>query len=496
MMNTSLSQQAATPLVLSLDIGSSSTRALVYDALGRKVQGSLASRPAAFRATADGGFEDDAPAALARVIACVDECLERVGTAAGQIGAVAWASYAASLLGLDAQNQPCTPVYPYAEGRSTPDATQLRAELDEAAVWERTGCPLRPAYHPARLRWLARTQSTVYARVCRWVSLAEYLRLQLCGTPGLTHSLAAWSGLLNRTTLDWDDELLAALALPREQLTAPKSVAASAGRLTATYARRWPALAEVPWFGAVGDGAAANVGSDCVEPGRVALTVGTTAALRAVLSHVAQVPPGLWCYQVDRGRALLGGATSEGGNLYHWLTSLLRLGDSQAIEAALAAAEPDGHGLTMLPFVAGERSPGYAGDVGASMVGLRLGTTSLDILQAGLEAVAYRLALIARRLLPATGHPSPLFVGTGGALLASPAWAQLLADVLGAPLAPSAEEEATARGAALLALENLGCPPVPPAPLEHVLQPSPERHARYQAAIARQVSLYERLVAS
>src|SRR5204862_6512711 len=101
-----------------------------------------------------------------------------------------------------------------------------------------------------------------------------------------------------------------------------------------------------------------------------------------------------WCYRIDRRRALLGGATSEGGNVYAWMQQTLKLGEPDAIERAVGALPPDGHRLTVLPFLAGERSPGWAGDVRATITGMGLNTTPIEILQAGLEAVAYRFALI------------------------------------------------------------------------------------------------------
>ena len=117
--------------------------------------------------------------------------------------------------------------------------------------------------------------------------------------------------------------------------------------------------------------------------------------------------------------------------------------------------EPDGHGLTVLPFLAGERSPGLAGHARATVHGLSQAITPLDILRAGLESVAYRIGLVfelLRRLLP--GDPG--IVASGGALLGSPAWLQIMTDVFNRPVAVSEVQEASGRGAALLALEALG----------------------------------------
>jgi gluconokinase len=121
-------------------------------------------------------------------------------------------------------------------------------------------------------------------------------------------------------------------------------------------------LRGVPWYPAVGDGAASNVGSDCVDPSRIALNVGTSAAIPTGDRETGPAPIGLWRYRVDRRRALVGGATSEGGNVYAWCRDLLKLPPPAEVEQMLAERAPDSHGLTMLPFLAGERAPGWRGD--------------------------------------------------------------------------------------------------------------------------------------
>jgi gluconokinase len=156
--------------------------------------------------------------------------------------------------------------------------------------------------------------------------------------------------------------------------------------------------------------------------------------------------------------------------------------------------EPDAHGLTILPFVAGERSPGWAERARAAIVGANLNTSPHEIVRAALEAVAYRFALVDRLL----EHAVPVqrdTVASGGALTVSPSWLQILADVLGRPITVSAEE-ATARGTALLALQALGA--LRSLEVTHATgrtyQPNAARHARYQEAIERQSRLYAQLI--
>jgi gluconokinase len=486
------------PLVLTIDIGSSSARVALYDRLGRAVVGCTAQERYTLQMGADGAAEDDPDAALERAARCLDEVLAEAGPLAPQIAGVATATMATTLLGLDAAGRPLTPLRTYADTRAALDADALRAKLDEAAAHDRTGCLLRPSYWPAQLAWTRRLQPEIWRAAARWVTLGEYLELRLFGRCRASFSAAAWTGLLDRRRLEWDGPLLAELGLEAGQLSPLADVDEPLSGLLEPYAARWPALSELPWFPAIGDGAAANIGGGCTDHRRIALTMGTTGALRVVQPELEQVPAGLWCYRVDRRNALVGGATSEGGNVYAWLRQSLRLGEPVEVEAALAAMPPDAHGLTVLPFLAGERSPGWAGNVQATIHGLTLATTPLAILRASLEAVAYRFAIIKQRLLgDEAGGSAGSVIASGGALLSSPAWMQIFADVLGRPLVASAEAETTSRGVAVLALRSLGAL----ASLEEaaaadgpIYEPDPQRHQIYREAVARQAWLYERVV--
>lgn len=170
------------------------------------------------------------------------------------------------------------------------------------------------------------------------------------------------------------------------------------------WGERWPVLKDVPWLPTIGDGAAANIGSGCDHPQRIALTIGTTGAMRVVLPPaIPQVPAGLWFYRVTRNRGLLGGATTEGGN-HAWLRETLQLPPGDQLEKELADRQPAAHGLTVLPFVAGERAPGWKGSARASLVDFTLNTRPIDIVQAALEGIAYRFAIIYGRIKPYLGE--------------------------------------------------------------------------------------------
>lgn len=489
-------QPIEAPLVLAIDAGTSSVRVQLYDCQGRQVPNVASQEPCHLHTTAEGAVEEDPDEMLARIERCLDAALKEAGTLASSIGGVACATFASTILAIDHAGRPITPLITYADTRCAPDATALRRQLDERAIHDRTGCMLRTSYWPARLAWFQRIQPEVWRSAARWLTFGEYLELRLFGQSRVSYSIASWGGLLDRRKLIWDAPLLDAVGLTPDHLSPLVDSSEPLHKLNSSYASRWPALRDVPWFPAIGDGAAANVGSGCVNHERIALTIGTSGALRVMLDDGPQAPAGLWLYRVDRRRGLLGGATSEGGNVYAWMKQTLQLGQPDETERALEAMQPDSHGLTILPLLAGERSPGWAGDARASIIGLSLSTTPLDILRASLEAVAYRFALIAEGICnrPDCTHR---FIASGGGLLHSSAWMQIFADVLGWPVVASAEPEATSRGAALLALEALKLVPAietVPAADGAVYQPNPAHQERYRAAIARQQRLYDLLI--
>ena len=494
---------AATPLVLAIDLGTSSARVLAVDARGRVLAGSEAQLRYAIRTNVDGMAETDALPLFDLLVDAVDGALARLGPLAAEIAAVGFTSFWHGLLGLAADGRPATPVYYWADTRSAPDAAALRGDLDEAAVLDRTGCRLHSSYWPAKLRWLARTRPTATAEVACWTGFAEYALGRWCEPNGLGMSLsmASGTGLLDVHRLDWDDAVLAALGLDRDRL--PPLVDLTPGAtLKPQWSKRWPHLAGKWWFPAVGDGACANVGSGAVGPDRVALTLGTSGAVRLVVDappgRTWRVSPKLWAYRLDRQRAVLGGAVSNGGNAIAWLWSLLGTDADGAAMAAAETLEPDAHGLTVLPFVAGERSPAWHDDASGVIAGLTIATRPEHILRAVLEAVAYRLAAIYRDLAPLAAADHTV-VANGGAILQSPLWLQMMADVFGHPIvALPPDDEASARGIAVVALVAAGIIPaldaIPdPAAAGLVYEPDLDRHARYGRAMARQERLEWRL---
>jgi gluconokinase len=479
-------------MILALDIGTSSARGSLYGPDGSRIEGAEHRVPYEPRTTPDGGVEHDPTILLEAAAACIDAVLPR----AGEIRAVGLSTFWHGLLGFDRGGRPVTPIYMWADTRSTDAADELRRRLDEPAIHARTGCPLHSSYWPAKLRWLA--GQAARGAVARWGSIGELLALEWFGEGGTSLSIASATGLFDQEGARWDPQMVDLAGLDEARLFPLRDRTEPWRGLRAPWAVRWPGLRQAVWFPAVGDGAASNVGSGCIGPDRIAINVGTSAAIRLVTdTPPRQAPRGLWRYRIDRRLSIVGGALSEGGNVYAWCLEALRLPPEAELERLLLTAADTDHGLTLLPFLAGERSPGWNGRARGAVAGLSLSTGAIEILRAALESVALRLGLVYERLAPLAA-PTHEVVASGGALARTRVWPQMIADALGRPLILGAESEASSRGAALLALDALGIPPGPALGASgggSVISPDPRRSRESRAALARQRRLYDAICA-
>jgi gluconokinase len=476
--------------VLAVDIGTSSIRATLYgQSLHPVRQGSKVHYR--WRIGSDGSVEA-APATIERAVAhAIDGALAGVRT---NVDAVAIGAFWHSLLGVDAQGRAVTAVSPWSDTRSAPQVEALRKRLDERAIHARTGCRLHPSYWPARLRWFADRDAKAFRRVRRWLSFPAYLERRWLGRDAESRSQASGTGMFLHDRSSWDEELCSACDVTPEQLGPIVDLDDASAKPSAAIARRWPQLREARWVPAAADGALDNVGAACTTGGRAALMIGTSGALRKIWTTdtVPAIPFGLWRYWLDRHRVVVGGASSNGGNLVAWMRETLGLDQDHRgiarLEARIARMPPDAHKLTILPFVAGERSPDYLPDARAVIAGLRLATTREDIFRAGLEAVGYRFLEMLEELVEVS--PVTRLVATGTALTSSRLWPQILADVLGRQLALPRATELTSRGAAIIGFEQLGVSTPRPEPsIARVFHPDMRSHAVYREAAGRQRKL-------
>jgi gluconokinase len=415
----------------------------------------------------------------------VSACLkETVGSAPSKksIVAVAGSAFWHGLLALDRNGHPITPVFTWADSRCAAEAELLRRELSERKIHTDTGCMLRASYWPAKLRWLWRTERELFRKVHRWVSPADWIFEKNFRARGTSHSMGSATGLYDRRTKTWHAELCRACRIDPGQLGA---FCESSDGFRAVF----PELRSARVFNPIGDGAAGNLGSGADTAGRVAINVGTSAAVRIMdLDRRQRVPLGLFQYSVDQERAVVGGAVSNAGNLHQWCLGQLQVGMAEGRALSRSAAASDD--LTILPFWVNERAPTWPENLPGAIVGLNQSTDAAAIFRAAMCATFYRLADILE-LLEQNAGPAKQVIVSGG-ILRSKLSLLLLADSLGRDICISAQKEASLRGAAVYVLEKLGHDPAPlrkPKLIRH----NPNLAAKHRMRRARQRGLEEQL---
>lgn len=449
-------KDAVPPLVLALDVGSTASRGAVYDALGRPV-GRRAKVAHAFTTASDGTSEIDPDQVVEEVRTLLDQLTAALdGT---PVAGVAIDTFASSLVVVDAEGNPLTPCFTYADGRCARQVVALREELDDEALQQRTGTRVHASYWPARLHWLAQERPEVVAAAAHYLSMGDYVLLRLTGTLATGTSTASWTGMVDRHTADWYPELVEIAGIGLDQLPPvhhlDEPIAVSPAR-AAKIARRWPVLEGARWYAAITDGLAANVGLGAYDETSIGASCATSGALRVLVREMPEeLPPGLWCYRVSHDRALVGGALNDVGRALAWADVTLAVDqvDPETLSAALLA-EPHPTTPLVLPFFTGERSTGWAADARAVVAGVSAASAPVEVYRGVVEGIALAYARIAAQLREVAPQPERLFAG-GSVTTDHPELLQVMADAMRTPVTPVRIKRTTLHGTALLALDDL-----------------------------------------
>ncbi|TDH65777.1 hypothetical protein CCR75_008355 [Bremia lactucae] len=515
------------PIVIIFDVGSSSIRASCF-ALVSKAQWVFIDE--SLQQQHLSSIDDNGEADIVKIEALVEKLMDQMmdflrATGLSQkVMGVGFSTFAMNVIGLDAKGNAVTPVYTYAGKRKATAkwSKVLRERLAECGELEdtcnRTGTVIHQAYAPATFLRLLEEEPAVVERIAKWQTISGYI-IGKWTTPSqrrnflpISLSEASWMGLLDFRRCQWDAKLLELIGMEMTKMPLLADSSVPFMGLNAIYTRHWPELRNVPLFLGVSDGAAANIGSK-----RIAVTIGTSAAIRVVLSldvmKTSKVPNGLWCYRFGKDHVLLGGALSDGGSMYKFFCERLRLSDED-IASQLDKLSPTKHGLTVLPFLSGERTPGWSESATCAISGITKRTTPIEILRAGMESIALRISLLFSLLVfllyiwPTNSHRvafsadrDAAIVVSGTALTSSRVWRQMIADCLGKKVILEAGAiESTSRGLAVLIgtylnLHTLNESKMFPTEISclELSQPDATAHAAYLEARCHQESLYRKM---
>lgn len=444
-------------LLLVIDAGTTSTRALVFDRTGRCHDVAQAEIPQYY--PEPGWVEHDATEIWATTLACLRAVTARVGPA--RIAAIGVTNQRETVVAWDrATGEPLARAIVWQDRRTAPMCERLRSEGAEPLVQARTGLLLDPYFSGTKMRWLLDHEPAV-AKAARQGRLAlgtieSWLVWKLTG--GNRHltdaSNASRTLLLALDGADWDEDLLALFGVPRAALP---QVTDSLGH----FGEALPGLlgASVPIRGLAGDQQAATIGQGCLSPGAVKATYGTGAFVLAAMGEVAPRSGHRLLGTVlmqDKGQRnyALEGSVFVAGSLIKWLRDTMGLIGSAEETAAVAASVPDSGGVVLVPALSGLGAPHWRPDATATLTGMTFATTRAHVVRAALEAMAHQTHDLMAAFTADRAPWASLRIDGG---MSGNDWiAQDLADLLDLPVERPAMVETTALGAAMLAATASG----------------------------------------
>jgi gluconokinase len=444
-------------VVIGVDIGTTSTKTVAYDAQGRPGASSSVGYPLAEPAP---GFAEQDPGAI---LDAVLETIRQVAAAVDRpIAGLAFSSAMHSLIGLDPMGTPLTPSITWADSRASSQAERLRASPRGLQLHRRTGTPVHPMSPLAKLLWLREQEPKLFERVGHWVGIKDYVLRQLCDALVTDHSMASGTGLMDIHRLAWDPEALHLAGISVEQLPELVSTTSLLPSLTPGTATRTGLPRDTRVVVGAGDGPLANLGLGAVHPGVAACSIGTSGAIRVMVERPGVDPlGGVFCYALTEHLWAVGGAINNGGVVLDWAGEALAPdlgGESEEALLELAAQAPVGSGgLIMLPYLLSERAPHWSSLPRGAYIGLTREHRRPHLVRAALEGVCQQLALVLQSMR-AAGNEVREVRATGG-FARSALWRQMLADVLGMEIKFTTAHEGSSFGAALLGMQALGMVP-------------------------------------
>lgn len=469
-------------IVIGLDLGTTTCKAIAADEHGLVL--AVATSPIVTQFIGEDRAEQD-PVAIRDVVAKVLQSV--VHALDGRvIAGIVISGAMHSLIPIDDTDRPLAPASIWSDRRAVRQAVELRSSLRSHDLYRDTGCGVRWLYHPPRIRWWLEVSRGIANKIRRFVSIKDWITHLLTGCWSTDTSLASTTGLLDIRTLTWHAGALDAAGIDKAMLPRLVLPCDEAGCVTSSGAAWSGVPAGVRLFGGGSDGPLANLGASGAALGTVVISVGTSGAIRLVVSSPKlDARERTWCYSLVPGRWVAGGAIANAGLALQWVRDrwFPQVAHDEMIRRA-AEVVPGAEGLLFLPYLTGERNPHWNNEARAMMHGLTLSHRSEHLARAAMEGVAYCLADVWDALQMKDGTVQTVRL-TGG-ITQSPAWCQICSDVLGVPVETTEGGDASALGAIRLAHVGLGIRSLaslddkPAATIAARFNPVLEHHTRYK----------------
>lgn len=485
-------------MIIGLDIGTSSAKAVAFDYEGNIL--SQHSVPYPILNPSEGWYEQDPEIVYA---ACIESIryvmisLRQSRAAIPKPVCISVSSAMHGLIAVDSAGQPLSNCIIWADRRSEHIAVALEASEAGRLLYQQTGTPIHPMSLLCKLMWIKSNDQKLFAQSHKFIGIKEFLFYRLFGVYVVDHSIASATGLFDIHHLTWSDQALSLAGISEEQLASPVPVDYILNMPCQKIAALMQIPEDTPFVIGGSDGCLANLGVGAISPGVASVTIGTSGAIRVASSQANQEKKQrLFTYLLRPNEYIIGGAVNNGGVLRNWFrdnflcefTQMEADGDpSAALNALVDSVVPGAEGLIFLPYLTGERAPHWNSNAKGVYFGIQLHHGRAHFARAMMEGMLFAIYSVGLALEENTGPIHTIFAS--GGLARSSLLVQMLADIFNKPVFTKNTVESSAWGAALIGLEALGIQGGEPTiknkqaegkqDTEHYYKPSAENHAVY-----------------
>jgi gluconokinase len=435
-------------MILSIDIGTSKIKAAIFNCNSNLIsQTKLTVNTPQDKSTTLSPLD-----ILKATNNLVDDLLQRNKKWQFSISTICMTYFATSIIGINKNGTPLTPLFTYAD-KAPLKFNSAKIFRNRLNIQNMTGCKIHSSYYPIKLLNLKENYKKIFPDIDKFIDIGTFIYTQWFGFPNIpcSFSSASWTGMFNRYSTSWHLPLLKSLNIKTTNLPNPKPNNTKLTKLSGKYSSRWPSIKNATFFLPIPDGVTANIGTNCIGENSVALSIGSTSAIRCLTNlEIKKIPQALWVYVIDSHVKLLGGALNQGSNVITWIKNNLLKENFEDLNIFLENTKPGNHKLFILPYFSGERSPNWSTIEGGHIGNLQLSTTSFDIAQSILESLAIQYAIVTASIEKIIG-PNFNLIASGGGTNLTPQFFQLIADATGHKILLAKELEASLKGNAILA---------------------------------------------
>ncbi|MFC0181811.1 gluconate kinase, FGGY family [Pseudarcicella hirudinis] len=479
------------PFLIGLDIGTTSTKAVAFDLEGNTLaQHSVGY--AYFQPKEDRREQnpEEIFTAVVEVLSTVRKKVEQTHLLAG----VSFSSVMHSLMLVDEKGLPLTNLITWADNRSVEEADALNASGSGLDFYKINGTATHPMSPLCKLLWFKKNEPKLFEKAYKFIGIKEFVFYHLTGQFIIDTSVASATGLFDIHNLSWSQEILDYIGISPERLSEP----VSPFHVTNSCSTFHESVKNTLLVTGANDGCLANLGAGAIQKGSLAITVGTSAAVRLTTNNpLIDAQARTFCYHLADNYYISGGATNNAGDVLGWYVKNFMNRGSNAYQRffkEIIKIDAGSEGLLFLPYLLGERSPHFNAKARGVYFGISAYHNKSHFERATVEGISYALRDITEVLIEASGISVENII-VGGGVTKQTAWLQLMADVLNRPLILNDVIEHSAYGAVKIGMKALGFisdfKDIKEAQIKQTFYPNPQNREVYDKGFAKFRRLYQ-----